>query len=121
MGERLVKGGLVLLSLAWIAAAGWFVLQDRVDPATAALLEQRFEQRLNDCEGQFSARYDCRSKLMRGRSWDTVMLWTQRLGITFGPPLALALIFTLVWNARERRIEVARNQARLARKAHLKE
>lgn len=117
MAERLVKWGLILLSAAWIAAAGWFVYQDRVDPATAALLEQRFEQRLNDCEGRFADRYECRSNLMRERSWNTAFLWTKRLGIVFGPPLILAFVFTLVWKARERQREVVRNRERLARKA----
>lgn len=121
MGARLIKWGLILVSAAWIAAAGWFVLQDRVDPATAALLQQRYEDRLKDCEGRYSDRYECRSELMRAKSWETALLWTQRLGITFGPPLVLALLFTVVGNIRERKREAARNRARVARKFHERE
>lgn len=116
MTKRLAKGLLVLVSVVWMAAVGWYLLQQRTDPALEALRQQQFEQKMKDCRGQFSERYDCTSALLRQRSRETAAWWAIRLALLFGPPLAAGVVYSVFINWYDRRREAARNQARLERR-----
>ena len=118
MTQRFAKGLLVLLSVVWMAAAGWLVFGQETGPEVEALRQQRFEQQLNDCLARSSERYECTSALLRKKSSDTANWWAGRLLLIFGPPLAASAAYAVRANLRERRREAARNQARLERREH---
>ena len=118
MTERQVKRLLVLLSVAWMAFAGWFLLQPHMTPEVEALRQQQFEQKMNECRGRFAERYECTSSLLRQQSSDKANWWAMRLFLVFGPPLAASAAYAIWWNVRERRREAARNRAREERLEH---
>jgi hypothetical protein len=114
---RFVKWSAVLIAFLWMGAAGWHQFFATTDADRTAYQQQLYEQRLRDCRSQYATRYDCTSEVIRRQNHEIVVLWAIRLGIIFGPPLALALVYSIVSNTRERRKEVRRNRARLERKA----
>jgi len=113
---RTAKWILILFSLAWMGAIGWHEFENRTPPETAAVRERLLEQKLKDCRGQYSARYDCKAELLRDQGSDTTLAWARRLGLIFVPPLVLALIYGMLNRRHEERRESKRNRLRLERK-----
>jgi len=118
MSERFAKRLLIVFSVAWMVAIAWFLFRQHTDPGIEALRQQQFDQKMNDCRGRFAERYDCTSALLRQQSWDMASLWTLRLLLLFGPPLAASVGHAIFWNLRERQREAERNRARLERLDH---
>ena len=65
MTERLAKRLLIVVSVVWMAVTGGFLLRQHTDPELAALRQHQFEQKLKDCKGSFSERYECTSALRK--------------------------------------------------------
>lgn len=118
MTERYAKRLLILVSLVWMAATGWFMFKQHTDPELEALRQLQFEQKLKDCKGTFSERYDCTSALLRQKSSDKANWWALRLLLIFGPPLGASAAYAAWWNVRERRREATREHVRLERLDH---
>lgn len=116
MIERFAKGLLILLCVLWMAASGWVLLGQPTNTEADAYRQQMFEQKLKDCRGQFSERYDCMSALFRQKSSALAGSWAGRLLLIFGPPLAVSVAYAVFRSLRERRREEERNRARLERR-----
>lgn len=54
---------LVVLGVLWLGAGTWyeFLRDDEEFELRAQLHEERFQQRVNDCRGSFSERYECKT------------------------------------------------------------
>lgn len=90
-------------------------------PEAEAQRRQQLEIGVSDCQERFSTGYDryvCTSSLLRQQSWDVALLWTQRLIILFGPPLAAGAVFTRRKMRLERLREERRHRDRLKRLEH---
>ena len=113
MARRLMVWSVVAVSLVWIGVTAWIEFNN-VDPELAEFRQQQFETKLNDCRGKFSDRYDCKSAVIRDQNQQTLTLWATRLGIIFGPPIVLAILFAIVGHRMEKRrlAELARTRAK---------
>ncbi len=109
MAGRLMTWSAVVVSVAWIGAAAWVQFENRTPPELAELRQQQYEQKLKDCRGQFSKRYDCKSAVIREQNQKTLNVWATRLGVTLGPPIFLTLIVSIVGKRLEKRRERDRN------------
>lgn len=118
MTERSAKRLLILFSVAWMVAVGWFLFQQHTAPEVKALRQQQFERKMATCQGTFAERYDCTSALLRRQSSDRANWWAIRLLLVFGPPLSASAAYAIWWNTRERRREAERNLSRKDRLEH---
>lgn len=124
MTRRLLVWSAVTISLIWIAGSGW-LLTSRVNPGLARMHQMQFEQRLQDCQGKFSERYDCKSSLMREQDREQMATWALWLAIILGPPLLLSIVVSIAGRRmedRRRRAEMrARRREREARETAARE
>lgn len=96
----------------------WALFASAPGPEVEAQRRQQLEQSVGECQERFTAgveRYECTSSLLRQQSWDVALLWTQRLIILFGPPLAAGAVFTRRKMRLERLREERRHRDRLKR------
>jgi hypothetical protein len=118
MRQRTLKRGLALLSAVWMISVTLALFASAPGPEAEARRRQQLEQSLGECQEHFTTgveRYECTSSLLRQQSWDVALLWTQRLVILFGPPLAAGAVFTRRKIRLERLLEKRRNRDRLKR------
>jgi hypothetical protein len=118
MRQRTLKRGLALLSAVWMISVTLALFASAPGPEAEARRRQQLEQSLGECQVLFTTgveRYECTSSLLRQQSWDVALLWTQRLVILFGPPLAAGAVFTRRKIRLERLLEKRRNRDRLKR------
>ncbi len=118
MRQRTLKRGLALLSAVWMISATMALFASAPGPKADAQRRQQLEQGLSECQERFSTgheRYECASSLLRQQSWDVAFLWTLRLIILFGPPLAAGAVFTRRKIRLERLREERRHRDRLKR------
>lgn len=121
MRQRTLKRGLALLSAVWMISVTVALVASAPGPEAETQRRQQLEQNLSDCQERFSTgyeRYECTSSLLRQQSWDVALLWTQRLIILFGPPLAAGAVFTRRKMRLERIREERRHRDRLKRLEH---
>lgn len=121
MRQRTLKRGLALLSAVWMISATVALFASAPSPEAEAQRRQQLEQGLSECQERFSTgyeRYECTSSLLRQQSWDVASLWTLRLIILFGPPLAAGAVFTRRKIRLERLREERRHRDRLKRLEH---
>lgn len=116
-GPAFVKWPTLAICVAWIAASTWFVFftSDPAADARAVRAEQMFEQRLRDCRGSFSERYECKSALIRERDKALFYDWAERLGTVFAPPLAVFALYVAFLGLRWRKAESKRRVRRVER------
>lgn len=116
-GPAIVKWPTLAICVAWIAAGTWlmFFVPDPEAEARAARAEQMFEQRLRDCRGSFSERYDCKSELIRERDKALFYDWARRLGLVFGPPIGVSALYVAFLRLRYRKAESKRRVRRVER------
>lgn len=113
---RFAKGLLILVSTLWMLGSGWTLFSQPANPDAEAYRQQMFEQKMKDCRGQFSQRYDCMSTLLRQQSSALAGSWAGRLLLIFGPPLVASVAYVLFRSRGESRREKMRNMARLERR-----
>ena len=116
-GPALVKWPILGVAVVWIAAFGWLELV-RPDPHAemrAQRNEERLQQKIKDCRGNFSQRYDCKSALVREKDAQEFYEWAEKLSLTFAPPLALFAFYIGFVVIRERKAEAVRRVRRVKR------
>lgn len=116
MARRLMAWSVMAVSLVWIGVAAWMEYNNRIDPDLAEFRQQQYETKLNDCRGKFSDRYDCKSAVIREQNQQKLTLWATRLGIIFGPPIVLAILYAIVGNRMEKRRQAELVRTRAKRK-----
>lgn len=118
MTLRTLKRGLILFCAFWMISTALALYVSAPGPEVDAQHRQELERGLGECQERFSGRYEryeCASSLLRQESWDVALLWTQRLLIFFGPPIAAAAWFAFRKARLERLREERRHRARLRR------
>ena len=89
------------ICLVWIVAAGihqLFIHEEPYDYRTANI-----EERLKNCAGNFSRRYECKSAITLERNNRLFFIWIRRLGIIFVPPLVLLRVHNVITRRRATR------------------
>lgn len=118
---RFVKWGVVGVCLIWIAAAGWMTIgthyMDTGSFGPGEAFGKRYDQKVKDCRGTFSERYDCKSAVIRDRNVRTFYFWAKKVGLTFGPALGIGGAWFVFYLLVERKRESVRRRVRLERKA----
>ena len=114
---KLFKWSALVVSLLWIAGLGWLEVGQRyLDTGLfglGPLFDQRYDQRVKDCRGSFVKRYECKSGHMREKRVKVFYFWSETLGIIFGPPAALGLVWMWLYFTVERKREFERRRVRL--------
>ena len=79
---------LVVLGVLWLGAGTWyeFLRDDDEFELRKQLHEERFQQRVNDCRGSFSERYECKTAADRENQMANFKFWAERLSIICVPP-----------------------------------
>ena len=116
-GPALVKWPVLAVAVVWIATFGWLEIV-RPDPHAemrAQRNEQKKEQRIGDCRGNFSQRYDCKSAIVREHDAREFYVWAEKLSLTFAPPLTLFAFYIGFVVIRERKAEAVRRVRRVKR------
>ena len=116
-GTALVKWPVLAVAVVWIATFGWLEIV-RPDPHAemrAQRNEQKKEQRIGDCRGNFSQRYDCKSAIVREHDAREFYVWAEKLSLTFAPPLTLFAFYIGFVVIRERKAEAVRRVRRVKR------
>ncbi|MBE0532067.1 MAG: hypothetical protein IH626_14645 [Rhodospirillales bacterium] len=106
------------MSAVWMISVTLALFASAPGPEAETRRRQQLEQSLGECQERFTTgfeRYECTSSLLRQQSWDVALLWTQRLVILFGPPLAAGAVFTRRKIRLERLREERRHRDRLKR------
>ena len=90
----------IMLALAWIGVTGWLNFD-------AFAGRQSFERpelaaKLDNCEGTFKQRYDCKSSQIVADGQSTFLDLALRGGLIFGPPLILWAGWSLLPERRRR-------------------
>lgn len=83
----------VLISLAWIAWAGWQQFAALPEEAVQHHGSDVVKDRMKDCEGSFKQRYECKEAIVIQSGRDTFNNMMMRLAIVFGPPALLGILF----------------------------
>ena len=115
-GLKILRWVVYAASLAWILASSWYIfLHDSEPDMNRLAFERQIEQKIDDCRGTFSQRYDCKSALLREKYVQSFYWWSERISIIVVPSLVVltVLYFFLQWRARLR--EGERVVARLER------
>ena len=116
LGLKILRWVVSAVSLAWIVASAWYIfLRDSEPDMNQLAFERQIEQKINDCRGTFSQRYDCKSALLREKYVQSFYWWSERISIIVVPSLVVLtlLYFFLQWRAHLR--EGERVVARLER------
>ena len=116
-GPALVKWPVLGVAVVWIAAFGWRELV-RPDPHAdmrATRNQAKLEQKIKDCRGNYSQRYDCKSAHIREHDVREFNRWAKKLGLVFAPPLALFAFYIGFIIIRERKAEAGRRARRVKR------
>jgi CheY-like chemotaxis protein len=118
---RFVKWGVIGVCVLWIAVAGWMTIGNHYLDTGAfgpgEAFGKRYDQKVKDCRGTFSERYDCKSAVIRDRNVRTFYFWSKKVGLTFGPALGIGAAWFVFYLLVERKREAVRRRVRLARKA----
>lgn len=114
--RKSVRWSLTAVAVLWLGLVG---ADQALDIGTFSFgTDQRNEQlqaQMRDCRGSFSERYDCKSALLRASGQQSFFFWSTKLGLTFGPPLIIYIIYNLWMRAYDRRDESVRRVARVER------
>jgi ActR/RegA family two-component response regulator len=117
----ILRWSVTAIAVAWLALAavneyfevGVFEYQAQKD-------REALDRQLAQCRGDFKQRYECKSQLIRAAGSSSFNYWAARLGVVFGPPLALYVIYQVgmgIVNRREQAAARARRLIRLEKKA----
>lgn len=104
------------VAVAWLAVAGaneYFELG--VFRYQAAKNREALDLQLAECRGNFKQRYECKSQLLRAAGTSSFKYWSTRLGIIFGPPFALYVIYQISMGFVTRQEQSASQARRLVR------
>ena len=102
------------ICLVWILAAGIHQLFIRVEPYDYRTANVK--ERIENCAGNFSHRYECKSAITREQNNRLFFIWIRRLGIIFVPPLVLLRVHHVITRRRATRRPVRSKVRRGAKK-----
>ncbi len=116
--EKIARWCLIVLGLLWLGASTWyeFLRNDEEFEIRAQSRGEQFQQKLKDCRGSFSERYDCKSEANREKQMATFKIWAERLSVICIPPIVVYLGHIGVMVMVERQREAARVRRRRKRK-----
>lgn len=77
--------------------------------------QEALDRQLAECRGNFKERYECKSQLLRAAGTSSFYYWSTRLGIIFGPPFVLYVIYQISMGFVVRREQSASQARRLVR------
>ena len=60
-----------------------------VDPTQYGFKSPEIEQDMKSCTGDFQTRYKCKESLIIDKGHESFIIWMGKMGLIFGPPLAL--------------------------------
>lgn len=101
--DNVLKWSMIVGSVLWIAIAGSFHWEAFIGPQSYE--KSSVSDKIDNCEGSFKQRYECKSSLIINDSRETFMDWTWRLAVVFGPPLALGIAWQMHPEPKRRRHE----------------
>jgi hypothetical protein len=96
MARKVLMWASILVGLAWFGIVGWSELIEQ-DPLTS-YREAMIQSKINDCYGDLSQRYDCKSSIMLKVQRDKFMLWMGKLLYVFGPLVLLRILYNLAYS-----------------------
>ena len=115
-GFKILKWSIHVFCLVWIAASAWYIF---VRPGGPDLQWQAYDrsidQKVNDCRGSYSERYECKSALILERDSKHFNWWAERVSIVAGPALLVQAILLFIFKLDARKREKKRVEARLKR------
>ena len=113
---RILKYFIYALSVAWMLASAWhFFNPDQPPDLSQQAYDRMIEQRMNDCQGNFGERYECRSALIRQQKVQLFYWWAERVSIITLPAFAILTFLYFYLKFEARKVERRRVAARLDR------
>lgn len=116
LGRKNVRWSLAAIAVLWLGLVG---ADQALNIGTFSFgsgqRNQQLQLQMRDCRGTFSERYDCKSAILRAGGQQSFYFWGTALGVTFGPPLMIYIIYNLWMRAYDRREESVRRVARVER------
>ena len=73
------------------------------------------QRQLAECKGNFKERYECKSRLLRAAGTSSFYYWSRHLGVIFGPPFVLYVLYQIGMGLVVRREQAAAQARRLVR------
>jgi CheY-like chemotaxis protein len=114
----ILRWAIYVLCVAWMGAASWYVYfqpgKEFPDLAWSAY-ERSMDQKMNDCTGSFSERYECRSTLIRQEKVALFYWWAERVSIVVVPVFVVLTLLYFYLKYEARKAEKIRVVARLER------
>lgn len=93
--RRAAKLIVTLLCLAWIGVTGWSQFAALPESEVLNHNSTAVKEKMRECEGSFSQRYDCKSAIVIESGRDTFANMVLRLSIVAVPPSLLAILLAL--------------------------
>jgi CheY-like chemotaxis protein len=113
---RILKYFVYALSVAWMLASAWhFFNPDQPPDLAQQAYDRMIEQRMNDCQGNFGERYECRSALIRQQKVQLFYWWAERVSIITVPAFVILTFLYFYLKFEARKTEQKRVAARLDR------
>ena len=115
--ELILRWFLIVLGVLWLGAGTWyeFLRYEEGFEFREQMREERFQQKIKDCRGSFSARYECKNAAIRKNQLETFKIWVEKLSVVCAPPVVVFLGYIGVIYIIERRREAARIRRRRKR------
>jgi hypothetical protein len=89
-GSKLGKWLVTVVSLIWIAWAGWDQFGNISDSDLEHHGSTAVQERMKDCSGTFKQRYECKENIVIQSGRNTFSAMLGRLSIVVVPPILLA-------------------------------
>jgi hypothetical protein len=105
-----LKWAAIAFSILWVVINVYAEFIDE-DPTENGFKSREVESRMQNCGGNFHQRYECKESLVLAKQRASFILWSERLTITFGPPIGISLLFRMANKRRRlRRMAMSRTK-----------